>query len=288
MPNHAAPPLVAAVSPLPTLGLGTWRIGEQDDQQITELRALRLAIELGYRLIDTAEMYGDGGSEELVGQALAEAFQAGEVGREQMFIVSKVYPHNASRDGVAQACARSLDRLGIDYLDMYLLHWRGQYPLAETVAAFEELLGQGRIRQWGVSNFDSSDMIELMSVPGGDKCAANQVYFSLGERGAEFTLLPWLNEHGIPAMAYSPIDQGQLASAPALQSIAKRHSVSAAQVALAWVMMQSGVTAIPKAVQAQHLRDNLAARRLQLDQSDLLELDRVFPRPTRKQPLAMI
>lgn len=273
---------------MPNLGLGTWRIGEQADQRRSEIAALRLAIELGYRLIDSAEMYGDGGSEKVIGHALADAFRVGEVGREQMFIVSKVYPHNASADGIAQACARSLDRLGLDYLDMYLLHWRGQYPLAETVAGFERLLAQGRIRQWGVSNFDTSDMVELMSVAGGDKCAVNQVYFSLGERGPSFSLLPWLKKNGIRAMAYSPIDQGGLASEPALQAIAKRRGVSAAQVALAWVMAQPGVVAIPKAVQAQHLRDNLAARDLQLDQADLLELDRVFPPPQRKQPLAMI
>ncbi len=288
MPNLPASTPTKQILSMPRLGLGTWHMGERENSKRSEVAALRLAIELGYRLIDTAEMYGDGGSEKLIGQALADAFAAGDVEREQMFIVSKVYPHNASRKGVAEACASSLDRVGLDYLDLYLLHWPGQHPLAETVAGFEALCKQGRIRRWGVSNFDTADMLELWSVPGGTECAVNQIYFSLSERGASFSLLPWMRERGVGAMAYSPIDQGALAAEASLQVIAKRHGVSAAQLALAWVLAQDGVAAIPKAVQAEHLRENLAAAQLALDRSDLLELDGLFPPPRRKQPLAMI
>ena len=252
------------------------------------MAAVRTAIGMGYRLIDTAEMYGDGGAEEVVGEALAQALQAGEATRNGLFIVSKVYPHNASRSGTLAACERSLQRLGLEHIDLYLLHWRGQFPLADTCAALQTLVEQGRIGRWGVSNFDTADLQELFALPGGAACAVNQVYYSLGERGAAFSLLPWQRAHGMPLMAYSPIDQGALARSPALQGLAQRLGATPAQVALAWVLAQPGVVAIPKAVSEAHQRENLAAAQLQLSADDLVELDRLFPAPTRKQPLAML
>jgi diketogulonate reductase-like aldo/keto reductase len=272
---------------LPALGLGTWRMGEDARQRSAEVRAVRLAIEMGYRVIDTAEMYGEGGAEEVVGQAVAQALKAGDVKREELFVVSKVYPHNASRAGARVACERSLKRLGLGHIDLYLLHWRGQHALADTVAAFEQLKSRGQIRHWGVSNLDTSDMDELADVHHGELCAANQVYYSLGQRGAEFSLLPRLRAHGMPAMAYCPIDQGSLASHPALRRIGEQRGATAAQVALAWVLAQPGVMAIPKAVQESHLRDNLAAADLVLSAQDLAALDLNFPPPRRKTALAM-
>jgi len=271
----------------PALGLGTWRMGEAASRRGAEVRALRQAFELGYRLIDTAEMYGEGGAEELVGEALAGAVAEGLLAREEVIVVSKVYPHNASRDGVVAACERSLRRLAIDRLDLYLLHWRGGVPLAETVAGFEALQRRGLIRRWGVSNFDRDDLHELDGVPGGRACSANQVYFSLSERGVEFDLLPWQRSRQMPLMAYSPIDQGALADHPSLRAVAERHATTPAQVALAWVLQHDNVIAIPKAAQALHLRHNLAAARIALDAADRAALDRVFPPPKRKLPLAM-
>ena len=271
----------------PSLGLGTWRMGESAGHRKAEVAALRLGLELGYRVIDTAEMYGEGGAEEVVGQALAQALREGSVAREQLFIVSKAYPHNASRVGIAAACERSLRRLGLDHIDLYLLHWRGQHALRDTVAGFEGLRARGQIRHWGVSNFDTDDMAELWSLPAGQRCAANQVYFSLSERGTEFDLQPWQRERHMPLMAYCPIDQGRLAGNASLQAIADRHGASAAQVALAWVMSRPGVMAIPKAVRETHLRENLAAAELQLSSGDLSALDELFPPPRRKAPLAM-
>ena len=273
---------------MPRLGLGTWGMGEPRARRAAEVAAVRTAIRMGYRLIDTAEMYGEGGAEEVVGEALAQALQAGEVTRNELFIVSKVYPHNASRSGTLAACERSLQRLGLEHIDLYLLHWRGQFPLAETCAALQTLVEQGRIGRWGVSNFDTADLQELFALPGGPDCAVNQVYYSLGERGAAFSLLPWQRAHGMPLMAYSPIDQGALARSPALQNLAQRLGATPAQVALAWVLAQPGVVAIPKAVTEAHQRDNLAALQLKLDAEDLAELDRLFPPPLRKQPLAML
>ena len=279
-----------SASPLqmPRFGLGTWRIGERDSQRQTEVAALRGAIGLGYRLIDTAEMYGEGGSERVIGEALAQAVAAGEVERRQMYIVSKVYPQHATRMGVANACQRTLQRLGMVYLDLYLLHWRGEHPLGETIAGFDSLIERGLIRRWGVSNFDTSDLAELVSLPGGRQCAVNQIYFSLGERGAAFSLLPWMRDHGMLAMAYSPIDQGALASSATLQPIADRLGCSRAQLALAWVLAQTGMVAIAKAVDAQHLRDNIRAGDIQFQPADLAEIDLAFPAPRRKKPLAMI
>lgn len=273
---------------MPRLGLGTWGMGESAARRRTEVAAIRTAIGMGYRLIDTAEMYGDGGAEEVVGQAVAQALRAGEVARDELFITSKVYPHNASRAGTQTACERSLRRLGLDHIDLYLLHWPGQHPLAQTCAALQSLVAQGRIGRWGVSNFGTDDMDKLFAIPDGDQCAANQVYYSLGERGAAFSLLPWQRAHGMPMMAYSPIDQGALARSEELRAIAQRHGATPAQVALAWVLSQPGVVAIPKAVGEAHQRENFSACEVRLDAQDLAELDQLFPPPIRKGPLAML
>ncbi len=272
---------------LPALGLGTWHMGEAARTRAAEVAAVRLAIEIGYRVIDTAEMYGEGGAEEVVGRAVAQALRAGGVTRDELFIVSKVYPHNASRDGVAAACARSLKRLALDRIDLYLLHWPGPHPLRETVAGFEALQATGRIRHWGVSNFDTGDLQELAGVGGGAHCAANQVYHSLSARGAEFDLLPWQRERSMPLMAYCPLDQGGLANKPVLREIGARHGATASQVALAWSMTRPGVMAIPKAVREAHLRENFASAGLVLDPADLSAIERRFPAPRRKTPLAM-
>ncbi|MEJ8825776.1 aldo/keto reductase [Variovorax humicola] len=273
---------------MPVLGLGTWRLGEAANRRTAEVAAVRSAIGMGYRLIDTAEMYGDGGSEEVVGEAIAQAIRAGEVQRDELFIVSKVLPQNASRKGTAQACARSLARLGLDRIDLYLLHWQGPHPLRETCAALQALVAQGDIGQWGVSNFDIDDMAELNALGEGKGCAANQVYYSLGERGPEFGLLPWLRDHGQPLMAYSPIDRGALASDARLEALAARRGVTVAQLALGRLLAESGVVAIPKAVRERHLRENLAAAALVLTPEEIVEIDRLYPPPRRKTPLAMI
>ena len=272
---------------MPALGLGTWRLGESAARRQAEVAALRQAIALGYRLFDTAEMYGEGGAETVLGEALRGAIGAGEVTRDDLFIVSKVYPHNASRRGAVAACERSLARLGLDHLDLYLLHWRGTHPLAETLQAFGELQAAGRIRRWGVSNFDRADLRELVALGGGADCAANQVWYSATQRGVEFDLLPWQREHAMPLMAYSPIDQAALARHGALEAIGRRLDASAAQVALAWLLRGDGVVAIPKAVTPAHLRENLAAAELTLDPAALGEIDRAFAPPRRKTALAM-
>ena len=280
---------LSANEKIPVLGLGTWRMGEEPGSRKAEVAAVRTAIAMGLRLIDTAEMYGEGGAEEVVGQAIAEALRAGDVRREELFVVSKVYPHNASRKGTPAACARSLARLGLDRIDLYLLHWRGEHPLDQTCEAMRRLVDDGRIGRWGVSNFDTGDMDELAAVCGEPlDCAANQVYYSMSERGPEFSLLPWQRERGLPLMAYSPIDQGALAGDAALKKMAERLGVTAAQLALAWVVAQPGVVAIPKAVREEHLRDNLAAAELRLSAEDLAEIDRLHPPPRGKKPLAMI
>jgi diketogulonate reductase-like aldo/keto reductase len=272
---------------VPALGLGTWRIGESARTRAAEVAAVRRALELGYRLLDTAEMYGDGGAEAVVGQALAEALAAGDVRREDVFVVSKVLPGNASERGVAAACDRSRARLRLDVIDLYLLHWRGPHPLAATVAGFERLRAAGRIRHWGVSNFDVDDLEELQRVPAAAACAANQVYYSASRRGIEFDLLPWQRERRLATMAYCPIDQGTLAAHAALTRLARQLGATAAELALAWVLRHDDVIAIPKAGAAAHQRDNLAAAERVLDAADLAEIDRLFPPPRRKQPLAM-
>jgi len=275
-------------TPIPALGLGTWRMGERADQREAEILAVRDALRLGYRLIDTAEMYGEGGAETMLCTALQQAFAAGEARREDLTVVSKVYPHHASTQGVIDACERSLRRLKLESIDLYLLHWRGEFPLAQTLDGFATLQARGLIRHWGVSNFDVDDMEELAALPGGSHCAANQVYYSLSARGIEFDLLPWQAKRRLPLMAYSPIDQGALSDHAAVLAIAQRLGVSAAQVALAWVLRQPEVIAIPKAVRSAHLRDNLAATQLQLGVEDLSLLDAAFPPPRRKRSLAMI
>ena len=281
--------------PVPVLGLGTWRMGESARQRATEVSALRAAIAMGYRLFDTAEMYGEGGAETALGEALAAALRAGDVRREDVFVVSKVYPHNASRKGTVAALDRSRARLQLDRIDLYLLHWRGQHPLRDTCEAMHALQEAGRIGLWGVSNFDTDDLIELQSVQedlglsaGRLGCATNQVYYSLSTRGPEFDLLPWQRARAMPLMAYSPIDQGALASHPALLALAHARGVTAAQMALAWVLAQDGVLAIPKAVRETHLRENLAAVELVLTAEETATLQRSFPPPRRKTSLAML
>ena len=233
---------------VPALGLGTWRMGESTNKRRVEVDALRKALQLGYRLIDTAEMYGEGGAETVLGEALRGAIDAREVKREELYIVSKVYPHNASRRGTIAANERSRARLQLDVIDLYLLHWRGAHPLAETVGAMQELKSDGHIRHWGVSNFDVDDMEELLAIDGGKDCVANQVWYSASRRGVEFALLPWQREQRVALMAYSPIDQASLARDRVLRDIGERLGASAAQVALAWVLREPGVIAIPKAV----------------------------------------
>lgn len=267
---------------VPALGQGTWNMGEGQRSRAEEIAALRLGLELGLTLIDTAEMYGDGRSEELVGEAIAGR-------REQVFVVSKVYPQNATQSGVPAACERSLRRLATDRIDLYLLHWRGSTPLAETVVAFERLRGQGKISHWGVSNLDTPEMEELLGVPEGTHCATDQVLYNPQARGIEFDLLPWCERRGMPIMAYSPIGQGgRLLSERALRTVAARHEATPAQVVLAWVLRRPGVIAIPKSGNAAHVRQNAAAAALQLSAEDLAELDRAWPPPRRRQRLAML
>jgi diketogulonate reductase-like aldo/keto reductase len=271
---------------VPAFGLGTWRMGEDKACRTKELAALRVALEVGYRVFDTAEMYGEGGAETLLGQALGDALQGG-LAREQLFVVSKVHPHNASAEGVVAACERSLRRLRLDHIDLYLLHWRGAVPLRDTVAGFEQLQQRGWVRHWGVSNFDLGDMQELFAVPGGQECSANQVWFSLQQRGVEFDLLPWQQARQVPLMAYSPIDQGALVRHPGLLEIAARLGASPAQVALAWVLSRPGVMAIPKSADVQRLQQNWRSTELRLSPVDLAQLDALFPPPGRRQPLAV-
>lgn len=263
------------------LGQGTWYMGEDRGARKQEVAALQLGLDLGLTLIDTAEMYAEGGAEEVVGEALAGR-------REQAFVVSKVYPHNASRLGVAAACERSLRRLKTDHIDLYLLHWRGQHPLAETVAGFEALQRAGKIRDWGVSNLDLDDMRELAAVPGGGACAANQLLYNLGRRGIEWDLLPWLRARGVPVMAYSPVEQARLLRQPGLQDFARRHGMTPAQAALAWLLGQEGVIAIPKSASAAHVRDNATARDITLDAAQRAELDRLYAPPAGPGPLEML
>ena len=281
-----APLFLPDGTPLPALGLGTWRMGESRAAHAAELAALRLALDLGYRVFDTAEMYGEGGAEALLGEALAAALSGG-LSREPLFIVSKVYPHNASARGVVAACERSLRRLRLEQIDLYLLHWRGAVPLRDTVQGFEQLQSRGLIRHWGVSNFDMDDMRELGEVPGGQACSVNQVWYSLSRRGVEFDLLPWQRARQMPLMAYSPIDQGALASQRLLRELAARRGIGAAQLALAWMLAQPGVMAIPKSSDPDRLRQNWEAAALRLDAAELAELDRLFPPPKRKQALAV-
>ena len=255
-------------------------MAERPAQRAAELAALRAGVELGLTLIDTAEMYADGESERLVGEALRGL-------REQVFLISKAYPQNASQQRLPQACEASLKRLGTDRLDLYLLHWRGRVPLAETVAAMEKLVAAGKIRRWGVSNLDTPDLQELLAA-GGTACATDQILYNLTRRGPEHDLLPWLAGRGIPIMAYSPIEQGRLLDNPRLQAIATNLNATPAQVALTWVIQQGQVLAIPKAGTVAHVQENRAAAELSLSASDLATLDAAFPLPGKRRPLEML
>jgi diketogulonate reductase-like aldo/keto reductase len=266
---------------LPVLGQGTWRMGERGSDAEAEVAALRHGLDLGLGLIDTAEMYGDGRAEELVGEAISGR-------RDEVFLVSKVFPHNATRRGTIEACDRSLRRLRTEHLDVYLLHWRGRTPLDDTLAAFEELQRDGKIRAFGVSNFDVDDMRELWSQDAGRRIVTNQVLYNLSRRGIELGLLPWCREQGLPVMAYSPIEQGRLLRNPALRRIADRHDATPAQVAIAWVLQQDGVCAIPKAATPRHVDENRAALEIRLAPEDLAELDTAFPAPDRPSPLEIL
>jgi diketogulonate reductase-like aldo/keto reductase len=265
---------------IPVLGQGTWQMGEKPQQRSQEIAALKFGIDLGLTLIDTAEMYGEGGAEEIVAAAIQGQ-------RSRLFLVSKVYPHNATRRGTIQACERSLKRLKTDYLDLYLLHWRGSVPLAETFAALLELRQAGKIRDFGVSNFDPDDLIEARQFDQ-NLTATNQVLYNLSRRGIEWDVLPWCQQERIPVMAYSPIEQGRLLQNSALGEIATRLNITPAQVAIAWLLHQDNVVVIPKSSRRDRLQENHAALEMTLSQADLAALDEAFPPPTRSQPLAML
>jgi diketogulonate reductase-like aldo/keto reductase len=263
---------------IPVLGQGTWHLGQGRHARAEELQALRTGIDLGMSLIDTAEMYGDGAAEELVGQAI-------DGRRDDVFLVSKVLPSHATRQGTLAACRASLSRLATDHLDLYLLHWRGMIPVEETVAGFEQLRSDGLIRHWGVSNFDLSDLEGLMKVQGGTSCEADQVLYNLNRRSIEAGLLPWAVRTGLPIMAYSPLDQGRLLRDGVLRRIALEHRVSPAQIALAWVLSHAGVCAIPETGTVEHVRQNRTALDVQLREIDLIKLDEAFPPPITPEPL---
>ena len=266
---------------VPAFGLGTWNIGDTKSQRAEEIATLRAGLDAGATLIDTAEMYGDGRSEELVGEAIAGR-------RDEAFLVTKVFPHNASRKGLPAACERSLKRLNTDRIDLYLLHWRGRYKLKDTLAAFQSLTKDGRIKAWGVSNFDVGDMEELAALPGGTAVATNQVLYNLARRGIEADLLLWCRSRHIPIMAYSPVEQGRLVRDRALARVAERHGATPAQIALAWLLRQDDMMVIPKATSLDHVRENRAALDIELSKADLAELDKAFPPPRGAQPLEML
>jgi diketogulonate reductase-like aldo/keto reductase len=266
---------------VPVLGIGTWHMGERTERRNDEIDALRCALDHEMTLVDTAEMYGDGAAEELIGKAL-------EGRRHEAFIVSKVLPHHASRSGTVAACEASLKRMATDYIDLYLLHWRGGVPLAETVDAFERLVRDGKIRYWGVSNFDVDDMDELVALPDGDKVQTNQVLYNLSRRGIEFDLLPWCKQRNMPVMAYSPLEQGQLLDDAEVLRLADEYSTTPAQIAIAWVLRDEQIIAIPKASTPRHVKQARAALELRLSPVDLQSLDRAYPPPDHKVPLEMI
>jgi diketogulonate reductase-like aldo/keto reductase len=267
---------------VPALGLGTWHMGESAARAASEEAVLRDGIARGLSLIDTAEMYADGGAERVVGAAVKGQ-------RERVFLVSKIMPQNASAAGVARHCEASLKRLGTDYVDLYLLHWPGSYPLEQTIAAFERLREAGKIRHWGVSNFDLADMEEVFAMPHGTDCATNQVLYHPEERGIEFDLLPWSRDKKLPVMAYSPLGQaGRLLRSPALQAVAQRHGATPAQIAIAWSLRDGNTISIPKSADPAHLRENAQAASIRLSEADLAEIDRTHRPPARKTSLAML
>ena len=266
---------------IPALGQGTWRFADDSRHRQDEIEALRLGLDLGMTLIDTAEMYGDGAAEELIGEAIAGR-------RDEVFLVSKVLPDNATRSGTIAACERSLRRLQTDRIDLYLLHWRSRRSLGGTVAACVELLRAGKIRYWGVSNFDVADMEELAAVADGSDTAANQVLYNLARRGIEYDLLPWCRGRNVPVMAYSPGEQGHQLDRPVLKRGAGRLGATPAQVALAWLLRHDDVIAIPKAATSAHVRENRAALDLRLGERDLADLDRAFPPPKAPRPLEIL
>ena len=265
---------------VPALGQGTWMMAEDPSRRRQEIAALREGVELGLTLIDTAEMYANGESERLVGEAIAGM-------RDRVFLVSKAFPQNASAKRLPRACEASLERLGTDRLDLYLLHWRGSLPLAETVEAMERLVAAGKIVRWGVSNLDADDMEELVAA-GGERCQTDQILYNLTRRGPEHDPIPWLAEKRMPVMAYSPVEQGRLLADRGLAAIARERGVTPAQVALAWLLAQDGIIAIPKAGSAGHVRENRAAADLDLSEIDLARLDDMFPRPRGPVPLEML
>jgi diketogulonate reductase-like aldo/keto reductase len=266
---------------VPALGLGTWHMGDDRRRSEAEEAAVKLGIDLGMTLVDTAEMYGSGAAEEIVGRAAKGR-------RGTLFIVSKVLPYNASQQGVVEACERSLKRLQTDRIDLYLLHWRGSHPLAETLAGFERLRRDGKIRHHGVSNFATGDMQQWVALNGGAQVAANQILYNLTRRGPEWELIPWCRQRRIAIMAYTPLGQGSFLAHRALREIADRHGATPAQVALAWLLRQDGMIVIPKATQPEHVRDNRGAIGVKLTDADLAALDRAFPPPKGRTPLGML
>jgi diketogulonate reductase-like aldo/keto reductase len=266
---------------VPVLGQGSWGMGEHPETRQNEIDALRFGLDVEMNIIDTAEMYGDGAAEELVGKAILGR-------REKAFLVSKVLPQNATRAGTIAACEQSLRRLATDRIDLYLLHWRAQVPLAETLDAFRDLVRAGKIRYWGVSNFDVADMVELVGSSGGPAVATDQVLYNLMRRGIEYDLLPWCEQRNIPIMAYSPLEQSRLLGDPELRRIAENYSAAPAQIALAWVLRNDRMIAVPKASTPGHVKQNRIALDIPLSTDDVAVLDRAFPPPTQKRPLEMI
>jgi diketogulonate reductase-like aldo/keto reductase len=294
-PSTAAPGVaLPSGQRVPALGLGTWKLGETRRAADREISAVRHAIDLGYRLFDTAEMYGEGGAETVLGSAITDALRTGAIKREEIVLVSKVYPHHASRKGVPVSCDRSRKRLGVDTIDLYLLHWRGTVPLAETVDAFEAEKAKGTIGEWGVSNFDIDDLIDLdgvetrLSAKNKLRCATNQVYYALDERGPDFSLTTYQRTRHMPLMAYCPLGGGTLPSHPALTAVAQTRGATNAQIALAWTMRNGDVIAIPKAADHAHLAENFAAASITLTDDELVALDAAFPAPIEKRALAMV
>jgi len=281
MTTAARSVVLASGERIAALGQGTWHFAEHPARRADEIASVRLGLDLGMTLVDTAEMYADGASEVLVGEAIAGR-------RDEVFLVDKVLPTHATRAGTVRACEASLARLDTDRIDLYLLHWRSGVPLAETVAGFADLRERGLIRYWGVSNLDADDMVEMVGVPGGDQVQTDQILYNLTRRGPEYDLRPWLSERKIPIMAYSPIEQGRLLGHPALDEVARRHEATPAQIALAWVLRNDGVNAIPRAGTLEHVRENAAALQIRLGNEDLTSLDSAFPPPTRPRPLEML